>query len=416
MLQRESIHASIYYYLIIILVFLLPLYQRAVPLVIILITLNWIVEGNYRRKFTQFPKKNIGRLILLFVLLYVFYLFSLAYSKNLDNGLFELQVKLSLFVFPILFATINRNIITQKRTLHICLAFCAGCILASVFILIAAFYRYSRTLELNEFIYTNLSILVQTTYYSMYLGFAFAIITKLLIDKWEKLTIRLKLLLILIMVYFSLIILLLCSRAGIITLILIFIIFISYSFQSRRHFIPGVILCFMTITCVLLASHFFKERFGVISEVIINIENVVSNNSESSAERILIWGSAIESCKDSPIIGHGIGDVSEELNKYYQKNHFYSGLRFNRNAHNQYLQSQLAIGLVGAIILILSIGLPLIWAIKNKQVLYVAFLVIIGSNFLFESMLCRQAGVVFYAFFNVFLLLFHEDDSVSPGP
>jgi hypothetical protein len=53
---------------------------------------------------------------------------------------------------------------------------------------------------------------------------------------------------------------------------------------------------------------------------------------------------------------------------------------------------------------------PLYIAIKKGHYLFATFLFIIGSSFLTESMLERQAGVSFVAFF-LMILISSKDDS-----
>jgi O-antigen ligase len=73
------------------------------------------------------------------------------------------------------------------------------------------------------------------------------------------------------------------------------------------------------------------------------------------------------------------------------------------NAHNQYLQTTVALGVIGLLVLILILLLPALQAYRQNNFPYFVFLVLLGFNLLFESMLETQAGVVFYAFFNVVL-------------
>jgi hypothetical protein len=58
---------------------------------------------------------------------------------------------------------------------------------------------------------------------------------------------------------------------------------------------------------------------------------------------------------------------------------------------------------------------PLISAIKKRAVMSMLFLIIVGFNLLFESMLERQAGVVFYAFFNSLLYLHYLNENLKDG-
>jgi hypothetical protein len=82
----------IYYYLFLLLAFLLPFFERAVPLVIILIVMNWLAEGRFRDKFRKCLHDKNSQLVLSFAALYVIYLTSMSYSGDLRQGISELRV------------------------------------------------------------------------------------------------------------------------------------------------------------------------------------------------------------------------------------------------------------------------------------------------------------------------------------
>lgn len=69
------------------------------------------------------------------------------------------------------------------------------------------------------------------------------------------------------------------------------------------------------------------------------------------------------------------------------------------NVHNQFLETMLGQGLPGITLLFLLFFVGLIHSIKNKNWLFFTFILLVGFNYLFESMLNTQAGVVFFGFF-----------------
>jgi O-antigen ligase len=416
--QKDYLHLKVYYYLFLLLAFLLPVYGRAVPLVIILIVLNWLAEGRFKEKLSQCLRVRKSSAILSFSLLFLLYLVSLLYSTNIRQGLFELEVTLSILVFPVIFATMDTEIFSGNRGDNIFWAFCAGCLLASLLMLSSATFKYLGSYNLNEFIYYNLASGKHSSYISMYFSLNIAVITNYLIGKWRFSSFKIRLILVLLLVYFTFMVLLLTSKAGIIALILVFLVFIIYSFLRREHFMPGIILSILTIAFIISAFYLFVPtvgRFGEAFGNLYNFQNIRPDNTESTAERILIWDCAVEAGLEKPLTGYGIGDVKDELGIMYQKNQVWHAFHLNLNAHNQYLQTFLATGLAGLLFLCLSLLLPFITSLSKKNLLYAVFLLLIGLNFLFESMLCRQAGVVFYAFFNG-VFLFCSDYRISkPG-
>jgi O-antigen ligase len=100
------------------------------------------------------------------------------------------------------------------------------------------------------------------------------------------------------------------------------------------------------------------------------------------------------------LFGVGTGDANDILLQSY-KSKDYAGILENRlNAHNQYLQTYIAVGIPGFLVLILMLFIPLIQSFRTGNILFLLLLVLVSFNLLFESMFERQAGVVFYAFFN----------------
>lgn len=78
------------------------------------------------------------------------------------------------------------------------------------------------------------------------------------------------------------------------------------------------------------------------------------------------------------------------------------------NAHNQFSDTIIAVGVVGLILLLLFFIFPVYLCIKNKtfDVVFVSLLITIAFNCMFESIFERQMGIMFFTFF--FFMLFHN--------
>lgn len=78
------------------------------------------------------------------------------------------------------------------------------------------------------------------------------------------------------------------------------------------------------------------------------------------------------------------------------------------NAHNQFSDTIIAVGVVGLILLLLFFIFPVYLCIKNKtfDVVFVSLLITIAFNCMFESIFERQMGIMFFTFF--FFILFHN--------
>lgn len=77
------------------------------------------------------------------------------------------------------------------------------------------------------------------------------------------------------------------------------------------------------------------------------------------------------------------------------------------NAHNQFSDTIIAVGVIGFILYITMLSMPIYLWIKNKKIdiLFFSLTFIMAFNSLFESVLERQMGIMFFVFF--YFLLFH---------
>lgn len=76
------------------------------------------------------------------------------------------------------------------------------------------------------------------------------------------------------------------------------------------------------------------------------------------------------------------------------------------NTHNQYFETLLSIGVIGLVLLLGYFIVPIFIMIKNKRftIIYLIFMLIISLNAIFEAILERQDGIIFFNFFNMLLL------------
>lgn len=101
---------------------------------------------------------------------------------------------------------------------------------------------------------------------------------------------------------------------------------------------------------------------------------------------------------DSPII--------EYLSEYKIVRHC---MRYELNTHNQFSDIIIAVGLPGLILFLMMFACPIYLWIKNRNfdITFFSLLFIIAFNSLFESVLERQMGIMFFVFF--YFILFHNN-------
>lgn len=127
-------------------------------------------------------------------------------------------------------------------------------------------------------------------------------------------------------------------------------------------------------------------------------------NGHSVVMRLAFFENALHTWKrNNSWIGVGTGDIRDEIEKQYQiENSILSG-EYRLRAHNQFLTFLVSFGIIGLLIFIFSIIYPL-FKITDSY-LYISFVVIAILSMFTEDTLESQAGVTFFAFLNIFLLL-----------
>ncbi len=335
----------------------------------------------------------------------------------MEYGLFSVQVKVSLIIFPILFATMDNSTWTRRNTINVFMSFIAGCIVASLVCLGTSFSSYLSSGDKTDFYYISLSVFHHPSYAAMYMSFAISMLIWFLLDYSIKIT-KLRLVIILaLIVYFHMFTVLLSSKAGILTLILIFFLTVSYViFVNRRYFLGSFLIIAITLLFVVVLNFFpySSMRFSSSQDILQNEKDITNETTNGTVERVLIWKYSLEMINDHFFIGVGTGDVINSLKTVYGDHDFKHAYENELNPHNQYLQTFISLGVVGFLLLLFSLILPAIYSARRKGFVYFCFLIIMAFNFLVESMLERQAGVVFYAFFNGFLFMLYMLPDKAP--
>ncbi|MDF1674897.1 MAG: O-antigen ligase family protein [Vicingaceae bacterium] len=378
------------YYLFSLLAFIIPLERKLIPPIIILLFVSSLLNGSFKFK----EKKGI----LALTLLYVTYVVGLIYSINLKYGLFDLEVKLSLLLFPLVFFV--SKIEMKKVADNILNSFIDGCFVASILSLISAAIQYYLYSDINSFFYGELALYGHSSYMAIFLCFSSALIYIKNIKQGNKISFPKKDLFLLAL--FSLIIFFLVSKTGIISILLIHFAFIGYLIIKNKLYLKGTVVLVLISTLLFAGYKAFPEVNNRFNELFTTVFSESEELNSTSSIRTEIWKTSVKILVQHPF-GVGTGDVKDVLVEYYMNSGLDYAAEKELNAHNQFLQIALATGILGLLVLLLMIFYPLYYAIKNKHIIYIVFLGLIIINFLTEAMLETLAGVVFFAFFNTML-------------
>jgi O-antigen ligase len=394
--DRKALYKKIHYYLALLVAFCLPL-GRFTALFIALMMLNWLLEGDLGNKFRTIGK---SKLALLFIAFYVLHIIGMAYTDDMNAGLFDLQVKLSLLLFPVMLVS---RPLDSYRIRNVFMAFIAGGIISSLVMLSRAVYTYAAYGE-NNFFYQAFSFLIHPSYLSMYfcLCIAWLLYNMLRRDSSNGIPMAAS---VATIIFFSFIIVLLSSKMGLLAMFFIYFGFMAWYIITRKKYITG--LCGMAIAaalvfCLVRYVPEIRDRFNAAAAAI-SSSSENQADAESTAVRMLIWKAANQVISENFLLGAGTGDARQELVKEYEKRGMTGALEHKLNAHNEFYQVFVSIGFIGFLALMAGLLIPLSISLRQKNGVYMLFLLLLMLNFVPESMLETQAGVMFYGFFNSLL-------------
>ncbi len=312
----------------------------------------------------------------------------------------ETEKMLSFLVIPLLFALsrIGKGAFTRAAVAGLVPALVIG----GIFMLAAAGIRFIHSENWNEFIYHNLAKPIHpgAIYFSLYLLFA---MFKLDDEAWLKHHHGLKTGIGLYLLF----VLLLCASKLLIGLGLPLLAwhYRRLFFQGRTKYRKLIVALFFLVA---LGSIPFVKRVATLVHP--KLEMVGLENFKGSPEpnglnlRLILWRFGIEILNEQHAWFKGVGmsRTQELLNlKFYQYG-MYTGTNkgtdtgyLNYNFHNQYIETTVTSGIPGLVFLIVIL---VVFAIQPRNRLFAPtmFILIISGFFLTESVLERQAGIVFF--------------------
>jgi O-antigen ligase len=211
---------------------------------------------------------------------------------------------------------------------------------------------------------------------------------------------------IILLLFFSMMIVLLSSKAGLLIWGCVIFFYSILLIFRRKEWLKGFIFAAIAVTTFSLLLMAFPHALGRVSQAKQDMASVESaeKSGRSTGDRVLIWKASKEIVRQNFLFGVGTGDVRDKLMEEYQKSDAITAMKNYLNAHDQYMQTFIALGIPGLLLLVYMIVAPAVLCIKRANYIFFAFLFITGFNMFFESMFERQEGVVFFMFFSTLLL------------
>jgi len=377
--------------------FLLPLgINLPTPFFIVSIVLGSINIFRSKKKFIADDKA-----LLLFPIYFIFMAISLIYSNNITAGLDLMQRSLSLLFFPLIFIFVKEDASTVKKLFEFLLL---G-LLVSFFINfgIGVYHVFLITKNdilsiqfsldgINEllwsirsgwsyFLRAEFSKLINSNYISLYILLVLSYYLKNRIQNRKQLCI-----IFILFVYLFL----LASIAAYVALFIISLLLIGGIKDKSQKY--TMILIFI-LACIAFSQS--PRVFDFYRNVThIGYESTIKNTSIEKA-RLLTWDASFQLITEAPLLGYGIGDTNDVLIERYKELNYFENYNNQYNAHNQFLETFLQTGILGFVVLI---SIFIVLGIRmNRSRNEVAVFIILIIALLFESMLVRFNGIVFFS-------------------
>lgn len=370
------------------------------------IVVLWMIVSLVNIDKDQLKKGIINKNIWWLLFFFICTAISALVSTNKSEAGFSIEIKMSFVLFPYLFFFFKWPIQIIKRCI---VSFVSGCFFACLILIGRACY-YAATGHSEYFFYTQFSAFIHASYFAMYLILAIALVV-LLYPTWFKTQKNITYTFYLFVLMFSITIFLCSSKLGLISFFISAPLILLYKYRSFMNVKKVSYLIIGILVLGFFSYKLFPEAFNRLSSLTtVSSDTLDKTSSESTTVRILIWEQCLQIIKSNFWFGTGVGDANDALYAAYAQNGLTGALDHNLNAHNQYFQTFIGLGIVGFLILLVLTFGYLIKGILKKNFFLFLFSLLIVLNFTVESMLQASAGVLFFVFFFCFFNLVSEEE------
>lgn len=384
---------------------------------LIFLTLVWIAEGGFQKKWKQF---KTAKWAWPFLLYYMLLMVGMAYTTEPSTGWASVERKIPFLILPIIAATART--IDERSFRFLKQSFIYSCLAVTlVCISVAAYhYLYGSTAEnFDAYTLQNFDALhpgvptawmhfsyiqlakwagLHPGYLSMYLVFCLVI---LFTENHQSNTG--KIVHAIIACFIVGFLALLAIRMAIIAFFCaaIYLIIIKKTLKNQLQSVASIAGASFILAFLLWLNP--VARFRVIEEPLTTTyqadKSVIQWNSVSY--RLLEWEGSWSVIKANWLVGVGTGGGEAAMNNFY--NHFNgSTIGLGLNAHNQFLQTWMEYGLVGLVLFSLCLWAGL-YPMRFEPA-YACFILIFSLMCLTESVAERQKGIIFFMVFQSLFL------------
>ena len=376
-------------------------YQRIAPIGFFILIIS-LFFNKQNIQLIRIKNVLIASPSIWFIIYYILLLLGLIWTEDIPFGLSKLENKLTFLIFPLLFQICKFNA-TFKQIVNVLLISILFSLISSN---ILAFLHIENQSSLNWNFFEKLSN-SKSFSWNMHRSYFATYCNILVVLMFQRLTTiekdRYRLISIFGIAIGSLGVIQSLSKINILILFLSFTFFLIVFFVKGFNIREKLILLsfFLTGLFFTVNNKAIRHRFNEIKESTTSIKLENNTTLQSSAIRMIMWNTSWEVWKESFLLGTGTGDYSAELTKRNFNKGNYGVAKEELNSHNQFLNTGVQLGAVGVFVLFMLFFSSIRYFLRStwRWMILVVFLI----NFLVESFLETQAGIVLFC---ILILLF----------
>jgi len=185
-----------------------------------------------------------------------------------------------------------------------------------------------------------------------------------------------------------------------------------YLLQGKKR--SRFIMITASLSVLALAGIFTLKIMKTRYVTNLKYDLALTSKDQRFDSRLDRWSTAAELIKNRPITGYGAGSEIGLLHESFYAKKYYNSFLNHLNTHNQYLSFWLKSGIIGLLIYLATLWFGFKQAIRQKDLLFLTFMLLIAFVSCSENLLDVDKGVMFYAFFFSFFIFSGDGKQKTP--
>lgn len=391
---------SIAFYLLIVFLITLPVKENLNSISMILLSVFAFVLILFKQKPDRGRLKKFIPLFVIFGIL----LLSVTYSDDTKQALKTANRWIPFLLLPLIFSVINIAKKDYFRLMKIFILWMAIlCVYSHSMVLIKLYNNNDVLYNIFNSHYSYLSLSEDTidlhsTYYAYFIIIAVVFLIHFLFTekRW-----KIRVLYFLLITYFTFFVFHLSARLPIAVLFIFYNMALIYYFSQQRKIWTGVLfllLLYLISSLVIYNVRITRYRF----QQLLGFTYSDGTHHEDGKDKILQWEAGIAANKN-PIFGNGAGDANQSIFDSYEAMGLSKYAERQYNAHNQFIQTYVGMGIFGLISLLFIFVFYFRDFFKSGHFVAYSLLFLTFILYQTESYLERHTGIVMFVFLICFL-------------